>query len=250
MDLHFDVGDTFFIDGDIENGLYEIVNINYEDDEFPYECYPIEIIEKTKKILANGVLKDEGEELYEFKDEDGEIYEFYKNLSFNYIMDNFFVDERRCCSDYDIMEYMYKQTKKELEILKGKSVDKEEISNDVDSELLGKIEKDEDGYVTDNINDFFNYMFSESEEWTFKELVDLLTPAMKEELIFKGDFIGNVGKVDGKYYYHPDIEMLIEKPSVKELIDKAKHSCEEINIATAKEQNVQPKNNFTPAIKF
>lgn len=80
--------------------------------------------------------------------------------------------------------------------------------NKVDGRLLDAIERDDEGFVADNIDDFFAYMFNE--EWTFNELVGKLTPAMKEELIFGGNWNGDLGKVDGKYYYHPGVEGLME----------------------------------------
>lgn len=82
----------------------------------------------------------------------------------------------------------------------------------IDAQLLEAIEKDDEGFVANNIDDFFAYMFNE--EWTFNELVGKLTPVMKEELIFGGKWNGDLGKADGKYYYHPDIDMLMDKPAV------------------------------------
>lgn len=223
MDLHFNEGDRFYIDADTE---YEIVDIDREDEEYPYECYPVEIVEKTKNILTNGVLVDEDEELCEYKDEAGEVYVFNQGDNISSVIYDWFPDDRRCLSDYEILAYQYDKLKKEFDALKSKVFVVEEVNSDVNLALLDKVAQDDEGYVTDNINDFFDYMFPASEEWTFKELAALLTPAMKEELIFEGNFIGSIGKANGKYYYHPDIDDLIEKPSVNEVVENAVRKSE------------------------
>lgn len=331
MDLHFNEGERFCLNDGSE---YEVVHIDYSDEEYPYECYPVEIIEKTKNILQNGVLVNEEEGLWEHKDEDGEVYEFYQGDKFNNVIYEWFPDDRYCLSDYHILEYKYEQLQKEFDALKDKMasfedckfnigdtfivdgqkweivdiyvpgnkpyacypvelvektknilangvlVDEEEgfcefndedgdvyhfdqgedlstamfyffsdkcwfcsedkiseYTNPVDRELLDKIEQDEEGYVCENINGFFDYMFSE--EWTFGELVDKLTPAMKEELIFNTEWNGSVGKVNGKYYYHPDIESLKEQPSINEVVENAVRKSETSSKGVNVKENVE-----------
>lgn len=97
----------------------------------------------------------------------------------------------------------------------------------VDDELLEAIENDEDGRVFDNVSDFFNYMFDVG--WIFNELVGFMPDDMKERLVLETSWNGSVGKVDEKYYYHPDLESLKESPTVSELVANAESKCEEVN---------------------
>ena len=101
MIYRFDKGDRF-IDCDIE---YEIVYIDYEDDEFPYECWPTDIVDRAKQIAEDGG----------FTDDDGEFWDYDDH--YDVLCDNF-IDDRLCCSNYDIKEYLHKQSQKEIKMLK------------------------------------------------------------------------------------------------------------------------------------
>lgn len=105
MDYNFDIGDTFMDDA-IDGLTWEIVRIDYEDDEYPYECWPVEIIKQAKKIAEDGG----------FTDEDGDFWEVD---DYEDVLCDYFVDERMCCSNYDIKDYQHKQTLKENKQLKA-----------------------------------------------------------------------------------------------------------------------------------
>lgn len=66
-----------------------IINVDCEDDEYPYECYPVRIVQEAKRIT-----------------EDDDYYED--------ILDEKFIDERICFSDHDIQEYIYEEEIKTL----------------------------------------------------------------------------------------------------------------------------------------
>lgn len=104
MDYWFDIGDAFV--DDFDDLEWEIVRIDYEDDEYPYECWPVDIINQAKKMAEDGG----------FTDEDGEFWEVddYKDVLCDY-----FVDERMCCSNYGIKEHQHRQLQKENRKLKA-----------------------------------------------------------------------------------------------------------------------------------
>lgn len=90
MNLHFYEGDTFMYDGE----EWTIADIDHEDDEWPYECYPTKIVEKAKKIAE--------------KEDD----------SYTSILYDYFVDYRECMSDFDIRDCQYAAAQKEIVNLK------------------------------------------------------------------------------------------------------------------------------------
>jgi hypothetical protein len=98
----FNIGDTFIFDG----LKWEIVRIDFEDDEYPYECWPVDIIEKAKKMAENGGITNEYGGLLEFDD-------------YEYVLIDYFVNKRMCCSDYDIKDYLHRQTIEENNKLKA-----------------------------------------------------------------------------------------------------------------------------------
>ena len=106
MDYNFDIGDTF-VDDAIDGLMWKIVNIDYEDDEYPYECWPVDIIEKAKKIFE----EDGG-----FTDEDGDFLEYN---DYEEVLQECFIDERQCFSEYWIKDYECKQLKAEIKKLKA-----------------------------------------------------------------------------------------------------------------------------------
>lgn len=116
MDYNFKEGKRFFV----EDEEFEIACVDESDDEYPYETYPVRIVEKTKHILENGWFKEVdsfGDEVYEFIDKDGEPYQYTdvdKKRGWKYIIFDFFSDERQCMSESDIWQYLYNQTTKEL----------------------------------------------------------------------------------------------------------------------------------------
>lgn len=96
MDYRYDIGDTFMDDA-VKDLKWEIVRIDYEDDEYPYECWPVDIIKQAKKIA-----EDEGDD-------------------YDDVLDYDFIDERQCFSEYDIKDYEYKQLQKENKRLKAEN---------------------------------------------------------------------------------------------------------------------------------
>ena len=102
MIYYFDKGDKF-IDCGIE---YEVVHIDYEDDEYPYECWPINIVDKAKHIAEDGG----------FTDEDGEFWDYddYKEVLWDV-----FIDDRLCCSNCNIKDCIHQQTEIENQMLKA-----------------------------------------------------------------------------------------------------------------------------------
>lgn len=104
MSFRFREGDTF-IDGDLE---WVIVDIDHEDDEWPYECYPVKIVEKAKQMA---------------KEEDDSFDEMLYWGDVICILNDYFIDERQCWSDLDIQEFMYeteiKKLKDEIKNLKA-----------------------------------------------------------------------------------------------------------------------------------
>lgn len=98
MDLHFREGDTFMT----MDEQWIVVHIDYWDDEYPYECYPIETVEKAKQIVKDGGIID------------GDAFDNYYD-----VLEYEFIDERICWSDFDILEYKFKAVEKENESLKA-----------------------------------------------------------------------------------------------------------------------------------
>ena len=107
MEYMFDIGDTFTEDFD-ENLKWEVVRIDYEDDEYPYECWPTDIIKQAQKIVDDGGYTDEDGDFLEYDD----LYE---------VLLDFFVDERSCQSDYNLKYYQCKQLEKENKQLKSEN---------------------------------------------------------------------------------------------------------------------------------
>ena len=121
MDYNFKEGKRFFI----KNEEFEIICIDKSDDAYPYETYPVKIIEKTKHILENGWVKEVdsfGDEVYEFIDKDGESYQYTdvdKKHGWKYVIFDFFTAECQCMSENDIWQYLHIQMEKELKKAKG-----------------------------------------------------------------------------------------------------------------------------------
>lgn len=95
MNLRFNIGDSFIYEGK----EYEIAGIDYEDEEYPYECYPAKILAKAQEI-AERTEKDIEDVLY----------------------DRYTDKYRLCASDFDIERYQHLVTQKQLEkLLKEKN---------------------------------------------------------------------------------------------------------------------------------
>ena len=86
FDRCFNVGDIFIYDG----SECEITRIDYEDEEYPYECYPVKIIVKARKVA----------------DKKGECVED--------ILNDRYIDERICLSEYDIEWWKHRNTEHEM----------------------------------------------------------------------------------------------------------------------------------------
>ena len=107
MEYMFDIGHRFMDDFD-ENLEWEVVCIDYEDDEYPYECWPVDLIKQAQKIVDDGG----------YTDEDGDFWE-YDDL-YGVLLD-FFVDERLCESDYNLKYYQCRQLEKENKQFKAEN---------------------------------------------------------------------------------------------------------------------------------
>lgn len=91
MNLRYCEGDTFMLDGE----EYEIANIDRGDEEYPYECYPVEIVKEAKMIAEEN------------------------DDSYVAVLDDRFIDYRECYSDFNVENYSHLSTKRELEKLKS-----------------------------------------------------------------------------------------------------------------------------------
>lgn len=107
MEYYFDIGNRFMDDFD-ETLEWEVVRIDYQDDEYPYECWPVDIIKQAQEMVEDGGYTGEDGEFWECDD----VYMALLDC---------FADERMCQSDYDIKDYMYKQIQKENKQLKAEN---------------------------------------------------------------------------------------------------------------------------------
>jgi hypothetical protein len=89
---------------------YELVNIDKEDDEYPYECYPVAIVEKAKEIASS------------------QNKNYRDIILFSEYYDEF-VDERLCLS-----EIYFENCKHDSEIKKYKTA-LTSLINAIDEEL-------------------------------------------------------------------------------------------------------------------
>ena len=94
MQLHFDEGYKFQYDGE----EWEIEHIDFSDDEYPYECYPLAILDKAEEIA----------------DSDDCMYS-----DFTEVLEEVFIDERICFSEYQLMQFENEALQKEIESLKA-----------------------------------------------------------------------------------------------------------------------------------
>ena len=93
MNYRFNEGETFIYDDE----EVEIVEIDNEDDEFPYECWPVKIVKQAKEIDENQSEDDE-----------------FAYCGYYDVLTSKFIDERICLSDYDIECCKHSETKKKL----------------------------------------------------------------------------------------------------------------------------------------
>lgn len=100
MEMYFNEGYIFTYNEE----KWIIVNIDYEDDEWPYECYPLRVVEKAKQILENGGIVDDDQDF---------VYDNYVD-----ILDDVYIDERECLSEQWLFEAMHEASQKEIEKLK------------------------------------------------------------------------------------------------------------------------------------
>lgn len=96
----------------------------------------------------------------------------------------------------------------------------EEVKNEkpVYPRLLEAVETNKDGRVFDNPDDLFAYMFNEG--YTFAEFVTMLTPEIKEAIVFSREWNGGVVKDNGKYYYSPEFDGNFNADDKNALFDK------------------------------
>lgn len=101
MEFYFNKGDTFIWNDE----QWVIVNIDYEDDEYPYECYPVKIVDKAKQIVENGGIIDDDPDF---------VYDDYED-----VLNDVYIDDRQCLSESWIFEIFYESLQKENEQLKA-----------------------------------------------------------------------------------------------------------------------------------
>ena len=104
MDLYFNKNDTFIWNDE----QWIIANIDYEDDEYPYECYPVKIVDKAKQIIEDGGIIDDDQDF---------VYDDYMD-----ILDDVYIDDRQCLSESWIFEIMYEAAQNEIKQLKAKII--------------------------------------------------------------------------------------------------------------------------------
>ena len=93
MELYFDEGQVFNYYGE----YWEIAHIDYSDDEYPYECYPVQVIQDAKQIIEN--------------DDECDY------CSYVDVLNDMFVDDRICFSEHSIQQYIYEE---EIRVLKAR----------------------------------------------------------------------------------------------------------------------------------
>ena len=101
MTFYFSEGDTFIWDDE----QWTIAHIDSSDDEYPYECYPTEIVNKAKQIIEDGGIVDDDQDF---------VYDNYRD-----ILDDVYIDCRQCLSECWIFEIVYETLQKENESLKA-----------------------------------------------------------------------------------------------------------------------------------
>lgn len=101
MTFYFSEGDTFAWNGE----QWIIANIDCEDEEYPYECYPVEVVDKAKQIVEDGGIIDDDQDF---------VYDDYRD-----ILDDVYIDDRQCLSESWIFEILYEALQKEIESLKA-----------------------------------------------------------------------------------------------------------------------------------
>ena len=89
MQIHLCENTTFKYNGKD----WQITNTDYEDDDYPYECYPTQCIQKAKELIKNN-----------------DAYDSYKDL-----LNEWFIDERICFSKCEIQECIYEEKIRVLE---------------------------------------------------------------------------------------------------------------------------------------
>lgn len=100
MEFYFNIDDTFVWD----DQQWIITHIDVTDEEYPYECYPKEIVDKAKQIVKDGGVIDD----YAF------VYDNYID-----VLDDIYIDCRQCLSEIWIFEIVYESVQKENERLKA-----------------------------------------------------------------------------------------------------------------------------------
>lgn len=101
MEFYFNENDTFVWSGE----QWTIVHIDGFDDEYPYECYPTEIVNKAKQIIENGGIVDDDQDF---------VYDNYMD-----VLNDVYIDDRQCLSEVWIFEIVHEALKKEIEQLKA-----------------------------------------------------------------------------------------------------------------------------------
>lgn len=104
MDLYFDKGYTFVLNDE----QWVIVGIDWDDYEYPYECYPVEVVNEAKQIIENGGIIDDNPDF---------VYDDYR-----YLLEDVYVDNRQCLSEYFLFEIMHEAMQKENEELKAEII--------------------------------------------------------------------------------------------------------------------------------
>lgn len=101
MEFYFNQGDTFVWNDE----QWTIACIDESDYEYPYECYPTEIVNKAKQIVEDGGVIDDNQDF---------VYDNYRD-----ILDDVYIDDRQCLSEGWIFEIIYEALQKENEQLKA-----------------------------------------------------------------------------------------------------------------------------------
>lgn len=101
MEFYFHENDTFIWNDE----QWVITHIDKTDEEYPYECYPTEIVNEAKQIVESGGIVDDDQDF---------VYDDYMD-----ILDDVYIDDRQCLSESWIFETMYEALKAENEQLKA-----------------------------------------------------------------------------------------------------------------------------------